>query len=97
MDLGTLKWVVDFLVALSGLIVWIVFIPQLKLLYTVKESKSNSIWTSALTFLLQFLILIQADLNKNWTLAFTSSVSVFFVGVTLIFILYYRKFPGGRT
>jgi hypothetical protein len=96
MDVISLKVAVDWLVGLSGFFVWILFIPQIKLLLEVKESRSNSIWASVLSGGLQMLILLQALLNSNWALFFTTTVSVVFVAIVLVIILYYRKFPGGR-
>ena len=96
MDLTSTKLIMDSLVVLSGFVIWLLFIPQIKLLISVKESKSNSLWASGLSWGLQVLILFQAILYANWSLVFAMGASVFFLTILILVILYYRRFPGGR-
>ncbi len=96
MNLQLLKDVVDVLVWISGFVTWFVFIPQLKLLYKVKESKSISSLTMWMSWSIQVVILSQALLAGNTSLIFTMLVSVFFISIVIVFVHYYRAFPGGR-
>ena len=95
MNLQLLKDVVDVLVWISGFVTWFVFIPQLKLLYKVKESKSISSLTMWMSWSIQVVILSQALLAGNTSLIFTMLVSVFFISIVIVFVHYYRAFPGG--
>jgi hypothetical protein len=96
MDFSSLKFTIDLLVVMSGFATWIIFIPQIRLLLSVKDSKSISLWTTGLSWGLQVLILLQALLNYNWPLVFTMGVGIFFLTVVILIILYYRQYPGGR-
>lgn len=88
--------VFDWLVATAGLFTWMLFLPQIKLLIKVKDSRSISLGMTWGSWGLQILILIQSLLHQNWSLTFTMSISVFFLSITNGCIHYYRKYPGGK-
>ncbi|TSC68847.1 MAG: hypothetical protein G01um101456_457 [Parcubacteria group bacterium Gr01-1014_56] len=96
MNLDAIKQTVDLLVWFNGFVVWIVFIPQMKLLFSVKDSKSISLWTASLSWFLQVIILLQAFLYENWPLVFSMGISLLFLTLLIGIIYYYRRFPGGR-
>ncbi len=87
--------VIDWLVGISGLFTWLLFVPQIKLLLTVKDSQSISLLMIWGSWILQVLVLIQSILHETWSLAFTMGVSVLFLTITNCFVWYYRRFPGG--
>ena len=86
----------DWLVATAGLFTWLLFLPQIKLLIKVKDSKSISLAMTWGSWVLQIFILTQSVLHQNWTLAFTMGISVSFLSITIGCIHYYRKYPGGK-
>ncbi len=88
--------VVNWLIAASGLFMWVIFIPQYRLLLKVKDSKSISFATNGMSWVLQALIVIQAMIYRNWSLLFVTGVSLFCLSILCVMILYYRKFPGGK-
>jgi len=87
---------IDWLVGVSGLFTWLLFLPQIKLLISLKDSKSISLGMTWGSWVIQVLILTQSILYETWTLAFTMGVSVLFLTITNGCIHYYRTFPGGR-
>ena len=87
---------IDWLVGISGLFAWMLFLPQIKLLIDVKKSESISLAMTWGSWIVQTLILIQSILNETWTLVFTMGVSMLFLTITNACIHYYRIFPGGR-
>ncbi|MCA9358047.1 hypothetical protein KC902_02175 [Candidatus Kaiserbacteria bacterium] len=88
--------VVDWLVATAELFTWLLFLPQIRLLIKVKDSKSISLGMTWGSWILQVLILTQSILHQTWTLAFTMGMSVFFLSITIVCIHYYRIHPGGK-
>lgn len=87
---------VNYLVAGSGFIVWILFVPQILLLYKTKDSKSISLWSLWISWVLQVLIVVQGVLITNWSFVFATSVSIAGVSIEIAMVYYYRIFPGGR-
>lgn len=87
---------IDWLIGMAGLLTWILFLPQIRLLISVKDSKSISLGMTWGSWVLQVLILTQSVLHQNWTLTFTIGMSVLFLTITNALIHYYRFYPGGR-
>ncbi len=90
------RMVVDVLVVLSGFVSGAVFIPQIRLLFQTKKSDNLSLGTVWGSFLLQSLIITQAVLKENWSLAFMMTMNGVFLGYVIFLIYYYRRFPGGK-
>lgn len=88
--------IIDTLVVVAGFLIWLLFIPQIRLLLRERQSRTNSIYLTGGSFLLQSLLLTQVVLYQNWPLAFVQTMSLTGVTVMLALILYYRRFPGGR-
>lgn len=91
-----LREVVAWLVAASAFIVWLLFLPQIRIMYKVKRADSISLGTVGGSFSIQSLIFMHAILNYDYRLAFLQSTSMFFLCIVIIMIIYYRKFPEGR-
>lgn len=87
---------INYLVAASGFIVWILFVPQILLLHRTKDSISISLWSLWISWALQILIVIQGALLANWSFVFATSVSITGVSIEIAMVYYYRSFPGGR-
>ena len=94
--LTTVTAAVDWLVGISGLFTWLLFAPQIHLLWKQKRSDTISLGMTWGSWLLQSLILTQSLLHENWSLTLTMGVSVLSLSITIFFIHYYRAFPGGR-
>ena len=90
--------VIAWLVAASGIMCWIVFVPQVRLLIKIKKSDSIStgmLWGS---FGIQMLIMIHLAMQSPIDWRFLSSYIMSFIGllVVMYFVYYYRRWPGGR-
>lgn len=90
-------FMVDTLVMGAGFITWVLFLPQIRLLYTAKRSDTLSLGTVYGSFSVQTLVFIQALLKGNWQLAFLQGTSMFFLVIVIIMVHWYRRWPGGRT
>lgn len=91
-----LEMFVDGLVVVAGFVGWIVFVPQIQLLWRMKKSDTISpgmVWGS---FALQAILFIQGILKKNWPVVFVMSTSLICLCITLFLIYRYRRWPGGR-
>lgn len=93
----SIKEVTDWLVALSGLFMPILFIPQIKLLIETKESYSLSLFTIFGSLVTQTLIILQALFKVNYQLAFVQIISISCMLVIAATVVYYRRWPGGRS
>lgn len=93
----SIKEATDWLVAISGLFMPILFIPQIKLLIETKESYSLSLFTIYGSLVIQTLITLQALFRVNYQLAFVQSISISCMLVIAGTVLYYRRWPGGRS
>jgi uncharacterized protein with PQ loop repeat len=93
----TITQAIDWLVGVTGLFTWLLFVPQIKLLISIKDSKSISLGMTWGSWVIQVMILAQSILHETWTLAFTMGISVLFLTITIGCIHYYRAFPGGRS
>ena len=87
----------NWLVGISGLFTWVLFVPQIRLILRLKREDTISLGMTWGSWVLQALILAQSLFLQNWSLSFTMAVSVFFLTITNVLIHYYRKYPGGRT
>lgn len=92
----TFSQVIAWLVVGTGFFGWLVFIPQIRLLLKVKESRSISLGLSWGTFGMQAIILMHAILQKDWHLTFAVGTSLTCLAIMLSLIHYYRKWPGGK-
>ncbi len=92
----TFASIIDTLVLVSGFLIWILFVPQIRLLLKEKQSRTNSLFLQWGSLLIQICLLIQVILRSNYQLAFVQAVSIVGVTITLILIHYYRRYPGGR-
>jgi uncharacterized protein with PQ loop repeat len=88
---------IDVLVGLSAFVMWALFLPQMRLLMKLKDSRSVSLASAWGSCLAQMLILTQGVFKGNWTLVASLGVSTIFFLATIFLIHYYRWFPGGRT
>lgn len=88
--------VINWLVLISGFFIWLLFVPQIRLLLKHKEAQTNSLALLWGSFVIQVLVLIQVALQANWQLAFVQAVSISGVTITVCLVHYYRRFPGGR-
>ena len=88
--------IVSWLVASASLVVWALFLPQIRLLHKVKEARSLSLMTIYGSFTIQSLIFLHALLGNDYKLAFLQSTSMLFLGIVIFMIHYYRMYPGGR-
>lgn len=93
-----LEMFVDGLVVVAGFVGWIVFVPQIQLLWRMKKSDTISpgmVWGS---FALQAILFIQGILKKkvHWPVVFVMSTSLICLCITLFLIYRYRRWPGGR-
>lgn len=91
-----LSRIIDILVVVSGFFIWILFVPQIRLLLREKESKTNSLILLCGSWAIQALILAQVALRANWPLLFIQAMSFIGVSITLYLVHYYRRYPGGR-
>lgn len=87
---------IDTLVLVSGFLIWILFVPQIRLLLKEKQSRTNSLFLQWGSLLIQICLLIQVILRSNYQLAFVQAVSILGVATTIVLIHYYRRYPGGR-
>ena len=92
----TFELAIDWLVAVAGLCVPVLFYPQIKLLKEVKEAKSLSLGTVCGSLVIQVLIAIQALFKTNFQLVFVQSLSISCLILIGGMIFYYRRWPGGR-
>ncbi len=93
----SIKEMTDWLVGVSGLFMPILFIPQIKLLVETKESYSLSLLTIFGSLVIQTLIILQALFKVNYQLAFVQIISIGCMLVIAVTVLYYRRWPGGRS
>lgn len=94
--MDTIGEFVAWLVIATGFVGWAVFIPQIRLLLKVKESRSISLGMAWGSFGLQATILTHALLKSDWPLVFSIGTSILFLSYLLCLIHYYRWLPGGR-
>ena len=66
-------------------------IPQTIKLLKTKKADDISVWTYGLTVLAIGIILTDAILNKNYSIAISNGVSFLITGTNLILILKYQK------
>lgn len=88
--------VVGWMVAMVSFVIWALFLPQIKLLYRVKDSQSLSLLTVYGSLAVQTLIFTRALLKSDFKLALLQSTSMFFLGIIICMAHYYRRYPGGR-
>ena len=92
----TIEQVIGWLIVGASFCVWMLFLPQIKLLYEVKKAESLSLVTVYGSLGIQTLIFLQAILKFNYQLAFLQSMSMTSLVVVIVMVHYYRKVPGGR-
>lgn len=74
---------VDGLVVVAGFVGWIVFVPQIRLLWRVKKSDTISLGMVWGSFALQTVLFIQGLMKENWPLVFVMSTSLICLCITL--------------
>jgi len=79
-----------------GFVGWLIFLPQIKLLFKNKEAQSISLGLIWGSLGMQATILTHTILKKDWPLVFAITMNYICLIVVLILIYYYRKYPGGR-
>jgi uncharacterized protein with PQ loop repeat len=84
----TLIHIVDFAVFGASLLVWTVFIPQIRLLYRIKKSEGLSLATVWGSLTVQSLIWFQSLLKQNWPVLVVMTTSV--ICLIIILVLAYR-------
>ncbi len=89
------EMIVDGLVVVAGFIGWIVFLPQIELLWEMKKADTISLGMVWGSFALQAILFIQGILKKNWPVVFMMSTSLICLCIILVLIYYYRQWPGG--
>jgi len=89
--------IISWLVVGIGLISWIMFLPQIRLLLKAKEAKSISLGLVWGSFITQFIIFIHTILQKDWQLSFAILTSLVCLVIIICLIYYYRQWPGGRS
>ena len=94
--MGVATIIVDWLVFVGGLGTWLLFVPQIRVLTRVKDSRSFSFQTLYGSLALQVTILAQAALHLNGQLIFTMVMSVAGLCLTIGLTHYYRHHPGGK-
>lgn len=92
----TIKEVVSWLVAVSGLFMPILFAPQIRLLYREKVSNSLSLSTVWGSVIIQGFVALDAYFKDNDKLMFLQIVSMICLCIIIIQAIYYRQYPGGR-
>lgn len=99
MTMDVLREIVGWVVMIIGFGVWVVFLPQISLLYKVKEAKSISLLLIMGSFAMQAIILfhIAIQVEIDWNLAMVYITSLISLIILLGQIYYYRRFPGGRS
>jgi len=90
------EMIVDGLVVVAGFIGWIVFLPQIELLWEMKKADTISLGMVWGSFALQAILFIQGILKKNWPVVFMMSTSLICLCITLFLIYRYRRWPGGQ-
>ncbi len=80
--------IVDLAVLGVSLLVWAVFIPQIRLLYRAKKSEGLSLATVWGSFTVQSLIWLQSLLKQNWPVLVVMTMSV--ICLVIILVLAYR-------
>jgi uncharacterized protein with PQ loop repeat len=88
--------VVAWLVASIGLVGWVTFLPQIRLLLKVKEAKSISLGLLWGSFAMQAIILVHVAFAGDWKLALVYITGLMCLVVILSLTYYYRRWPGGR-
>ena len=91
-----LRTVIDILMICIGLGSWVMFLPQIRLLWKVKEAKSITLWLVWGSFASQVVVLIHSLLQRDLLLTFAMATSLICLVIVLVMIYYYRKWPGGR-
>ena len=87
---------VDWLVFVGGLGTWLLFVPQIRKLNQVRDSRSYSFAAMYGSLALQVTILAQAVLHENWYLTFTMATSVIGLAWTIALIHRYRPNGGNQ-
>ena len=87
---------VAWLAASMGLVAWMVFVPQIRLLLTEKKSDNISLRLVWGSFGLQAVLLLHAVFQLDWYMAFPLLTSLVCLVVVLKLIYRYRKYPGGK-
>lgn len=95
--MNVIREIVGWLVFTTGFVSWMIFIPQIKLLLKVKESKSLSKTTLWSSLTINTIILSHAILQKDWRLAFPITAGMACMIPLLILTYYYRRHPGGKS
>ena len=94
--MATFEEFVSGLVILVGLVGWVVFIPQIRLLTKIKDSRSISLGMIWGSLLMQIILFTNSFLRKDWPMAFTMLTSLSFLFFTICLVHYYRRWPGGQ-
>jgi uncharacterized protein with PQ loop repeat len=81
---------VDGAVYVASLLVWAVFIPQIRLLRRTKKSDGLSISTVWGSFTVQSLIWLQSLLKHNWPVFVVMSMSIVCLAIILVLAYRYR-------
>jgi len=90
--------IVGLLVIIIGPLGAVVFLPQIRVLYKVKKAESFSLLTLWVSFVMQAVILVHVLIQPviDWRLSVTYFTAIACFIVFLVFIYYYRRWPGGR-
>ncbi len=90
--------IVGLLVIAIGLVEWVVFLPQIRVLYKVKKAEEFSLLTLWASLVMQAIILTHILLQPtvDWKISITYFTGIICFVVFLALVHYYRCWPGGR-
>ena len=96
--MDTFREIIGWLVAGSGFVCWVAFVPQIRLLVKIKRSESNSLGLMWISFVMQVITLLYLLIQPkiDWRLVSVYTMSLIGLIVITVLIYYYRRFPGGR-
>ena len=95
-DLTQAREVSANLVMGASYLTWSLYLPQMKRLSRVKDSRPFSLLSIFGSYALNVLVCANAFLNENRQLFFLQLTIIAFQSLLISMIVYYRRRPGGR-